>query len=76
MLFLLQLALGFAFLGLLILVIWDAIRGTLIILTGLALLAIGYTLKAISFIVKCIRPIPVKTVAATPRVRSWKIVAP
>ena len=45
MLLLLQIALGLAFLGYLILAVFDAIRGGFIILTGLGLLVIGLTLK-------------------------------
>lgn len=78
MLFLLQLALGITFLGYLILAFFDAIRGTFTILTGLALLVIGYTLKLASFILRRIHPARA-TVApplVTRRVATWKIIAP
>ncbi|MEI6605959.1 MAG: hypothetical protein WCP35_11660 [Verrucomicrobiota bacterium] len=75
MLLLLQLALGIAFLGFLVLAFFDAVRGTLIILSGLGLLVIGLTLKGVAFILKQFQPAPVPAVAATPRVRTWKVVA-
>ena len=57
MLLIIQIVLGHAFIGLLILAIIDAIKGTLIILAGLVLIAAGYTLKGISFLIKMsIRP--------------------
>ena len=49
MLFLLQLALGFFIIGLLVLAAWDVIRGVGAILIGLILLPLGYTLKLIAF---------------------------
>lgn len=58
MLFLLQLALGVAFLGYLVLAVFDAIRGLAIILSGLALLAFGLTLKGIAFVLKLIHAAP------------------
>jgi len=73
MLFLLQLALGIAFLGYLILAVFDAIRGTFIIFTGLGLLAFGLTLKGIAMIHKKIHPTPP---VVTPAVRTWKVIAP
>ena len=72
MLLLLQIALGLAFLG--YLAVFDAIRGTFIIFTGLALLAVGFTLKLILFVIKKTRPVSVPAVAATTRVLSWKII--
>jgi len=59
MLLLLQLALGLAFLGVLVLAVFDAIRGGFIILTGLILLAVGLTLKGIAFILTQFHPAPV-----------------
>jgi hypothetical protein len=56
MLLIIQIVLGLAFIGLLILAILDAIKGTLIILAGLVLIAAGYTLKLISFLLKKINP--------------------
>ena len=79
MLLLLQLALGLAFLGYLVLAAFDALRGTFIILTGLGLLVFALALKGISIVLKKIHPAPapvVLTVAATPRVLTWKVVAP
>ena len=76
MLLLLQLALGLAFLGFLVLAFFDAIHGGFTILTGLVLLAVGLTLKGVSFILKKIHPAPVLAVAATTRVLIWKVVAP
>ena len=75
MLLILQLALGVAFLGYLILAFFDAIRGFAIILSGLALLAFGLTLKGIAFVLKKIHPaaVPAPTVAPTPRV-IWRVV--
>ena len=75
MLLLLQLALGLAFLGYLVLAFFDLIRGMYYILTGLALLVIGLTLKGGAFVLKKINPAPVP-VAATTRVQIWKVVAP
>ena len=75
MLLLLQLALGLAFLGYLVLAFFDAIRGGFIILTGLGLLAVGLTLKGVAFVLKQFQPATVSE-AATPRVRTWKVVAP
>ena len=75
MLLLLQIALGIAFLGYLALAFFDLIRGMYYILTGLGLLAIGLTLKGVSTVLKKVNPAPVP-VAATPRVRTWKVVAP
>ena len=56
-----------------------ALRGTFIILTGLGLLVFALALKRISIVLKKIHPAPapvVLTVAATPRVLTWKVVAP
>ena len=75
MLLLLQLALGLAFLGYLVLAAFDAIRGGFIILTGLGLLVFALALKGISIVLKKIHPTPVP-VPATPKVRTWKVVAP
>ena len=79
MLLLLQIALGIAFLGYLVLAFYDAIRGTYYILTGLGLLAIALTLKGIAFVLKLIHPVPVLAVAppvVTRKVATWKVVAP
>ena len=79
MLLLLQIALGIAFLGYLVLAAFDAIRGGFIILTGLGLLAVGLTLKAVAFVLRKTQPTPVPVTAvapATPRVLNWKVVAP
>jgi len=79
MLLLLQLALGIAFLGYLVLACYDLIRGMYYILTGLALLVIGLTLKAVAFVLRKTQPTPVPVTAvapATPRVLNWKVVAP
>ncbi len=79
MLLLLQIALGLAFLGFLVLAVFDAIRGGFIILTGLGLLAIALTLKGIAFVLKLIHPAPVLAVAppvVTRKVATWKVVAP
>ena len=73
MLFLLQLALGIAFLGFLVLAFFDAIRGGFTILTGLILLAVGLTLKGVAFVLRKIQPAPVP-VPAAPRVLNWKVV--
>ena len=75
MLLLLQIALGIAFLGYLVLAAFDAIRGGFIILTGLGLLIFALTLKGIAFVLKKLHPAPVP-VPATPKVRTWKVVAP
>jgi len=76
MLLLLQLALGLAFLGFLVLAFFDAIRGGFTILTGLILLAVGLTLKGIAFVLKQIHPAQMPAVAPdTSRVRTWKVVA-
>ncbi len=78
MLLLLQIALGLAFLGYLILAVFDAIRGGFIILTGLGLLVFALTLKGIVFVLKKIHPAPVPAVAppvVTRRVATWKVVA-
>jgi len=72
MLFLLQLGLGIAFIGYLVLAFFDAIRGTFIILTGLGLLAFGLSLKGIAILLRKIHPTPL---AATPAVRAWKVIA-
>jgi len=74
MLFLLQLAIGVAFLGYLILACFDLIHGMFIILTGLMLLAYGLTLKGIAFFLKAIHPAPVPAVVV-PRLRTWKVVS-
>ena len=71
MLFLLQLALGIAFLGYLVLVCYDLVRGGLIILSGLGLFAFGLMLKGIAILLRKIsRPPPVVTSA----VRTWKVI--
>ncbi len=74
MLLLLQLALGIAFLGHLVFAIFDAVRGMYYILTGLGLLVIGLTLKRIAFVLRKIHAAPATAVAATPRVRTWKVI--
>ena len=74
MLFLLQLGLGIAFLGYMVLAAFDAIRGGFIILTGLCLLAIALSLKGIAFILTQFHPAPVP-VPAVPKVRTWKVIA-
>ena len=74
MLFLLQLALGIAFLGYLVLVFFDLIRGMYYILTGPGLFVLGLTLKGITFVLKQIHAAPATAVAATPRVRTWKVI--
>ena len=56
MLLIIQILIGITFIGLLILALCDAVKGALTILTGLALLAAGYTLKLISFLLKKINP--------------------
>ncbi len=77
MLLLLQLALGIAFLGYLVLACYDLVRGGLIILSGLGLLAVGLTLKAVAFVLRKTQPAPTPVpTPATPRVRTWKVVAP
>ncbi|MEI8313236.1 MAG: hypothetical protein WCH98_21000 [Verrucomicrobiota bacterium] len=73
MLFLLQLALGIAFLGYLVLAVFDAIRGMYYILTGLGLLAFGLTLKGVAILLRKIHPAPP---VVTPAVRTWKVIAP
>ena len=77
MLLLLQLAFCLAFLCYLVLAIYDAIRGGFIILTGLGLLVIGITLKAIAFVTKKIHAAPTAPVVVptTPRVWTWKVIA-
>lgn len=70
MLLLLQIGLGFAFLGYLILAFCDAIRGTFTILTGLVLIVIGYTMKLVTFILKRIHPAQL----TGPKARTWKII--
>ena len=76
MLFLLQIALGIAFIGLLILSLCDAVKGSLIILSGLVLIVIGFTLKGIAAIRRIIHPAPAPVAApmATRRVPTWKII--
>ena len=78
MLFLLQLALGIAFIGYLVLAFFDAVRGTFIILTGLGLLAFGLTLKGVSIVLKQIHPVPAPLAppVVTEKVRTWKIIPP
>jgi len=79
LLLLLQIALGLAFLGYLVLACYDLVRGGLIILSGLGLLAVGLTFKAVAFVLKKVNPAPVLAVAppvVTPRVLTWKVVAP
>jgi len=73
MLLLLQIALGLAFLGYLILAVFDAIRGGFIILTGLGLLVIGLTLKGVSIVLRTIHPAaaPVALPVVTRRVPTW-----
>ena len=75
MLLLIQLVLGIAFIGLLILSVFDAIRGTLIIVSGLVLLAVGYTLKGIIFIKNFHpAPLPVAPPEVTRMAPTWKII--
>ena len=75
MLLLLQLALGIAFLGFLVLAVFDAVRGMYYILTGLGLLAFALALKGISIVLKQFQPAPVPhVVPTTPRVWTWKVV--
>jgi len=78
MLLLLQLALGIAFLGYLVLACYDLIRGMYYILTGLGLLAVGLTLKAVAFVLKQIHlaPAPVALPVVTRRVPTWNFNAP
>jgi len=70
MLFLLQIAFGLAFLGYLILAIFDAIRGCYLILTGLCLVIWGQTLIIIGTILQKMHP----PVAPAPREVTWKVV--
>ena len=73
MLLLLQIALGIAFLGCLVLAFFDAIRGGSIILTGLSLLAFALILKGIAFVLKQFQPAPAP--APVPKERIiWKVV--
>ncbi len=76
MLLLLQLALGIAFLGYLVLAVFDAIRGMYYILTGLGLLVVGLTLKGVAFVLKQIHaaPAPVALPVVTRRVPIWKVI--
>jgi len=74
MLFLLQLAIGVAFLGYLILAFFDAVRGICTILSGLALLAFGYTLKAADFALKKIHPASVPVVAPARTAKPWRVI--
>ncbi len=75
MLFLLQIALGIAFLCYLVLAFFDLIRGGFITLTGLGLLAVGLALKAVAFILRKTQPAPTPVpTPATPRVLNWKVV--
>ena len=75
MLLLLQLALGIAFLGFLILAFFDAVRGTYFILTGLGLLVIGLTLKGIAFALRQFQPAPAPVaLSVTEKVRTWKVI--
>lgn len=74
MLLLLQIALGIAFLGYLVLAFFDLIRGTFTILTGLGLLAVGLTLKAVAFVLKVIHPFPLPVPAPKERI-IWRVVA-
>ena len=76
MLFLLQLALGIAFLGYLVLAFFDAIHGMYYILTGLALLAVGLTLKGVAFVVRQIHPAPAPLAppVVTEKVWTWKVI--
>jgi hypothetical protein len=77
MLLIIQLALGIAFIGLLILAIFDAIRGTLIILSGLVLIVIGFTLKGIAVLKRIHQaPAPVAPPVVTRRAPTWKIIPP
>ena len=73
MLFLLQLGLGIAFLGYTVLAFFDLFRGTLIILSGLGLLAFAFTLKGIAILLRNIYPTPP---VVTEKVRTWKVIAP
>jgi len=75
MLFLLQLALGIALLGYLVLAFFDAVHGMYYILTGLALLAFGLTLKGVAIVLRQIHPAP--TPVAPPvveKVWTWKVI--
>jgi hypothetical protein len=72
MFLLLQLAIAVAFLGYLVLAFFDLIHGLYHISIGLCLLAYGLSLTGIAFILKKFNPAPVP-VAATPRVRTWKV---
>ena len=77
MLLIIQIALGIAFIGLLILAIFDAIRGTLIILSGLVLIVIGFTLKGIAVLKKIHQPpAPAAPPVVTRRAPTWKIIPP
>jgi hypothetical protein len=70
MLLIIQFALVLAFIGLLILSLCDAIKGTLTILSGLVLIAVGYTLKGISYVIRQIHPAPAVSLV----VREWNVV--
>ena len=76
MLLLLQIALGIAFLGYLMLAFFDLIHGMYYILTGLALLAFGLTLKGVAILLRKIHPAPVPAVVpAPPKERIiWRVV--
>jgi hypothetical protein len=77
MLLLIQLALGITFIGLLILALFDAVKGAFIILSGLVLLAFGFALKGIAFLKKIHQaPAPVAPPVVTRRVPTWKIIPP
>ena len=78
MLFLLQLALGLAFFGYLVVACFDFVRGMYYVLTGLALLAVGLTQKGVAFVLKKIHPAPapVAPPVVIHRVPTWKFNAP
>lgn len=71
MLFLLQLALGIAFLGYLVLACFDFVHGMYYIITGLALLVLGLTLKGILIVLREIHPAPAPVVPPAPIEEVW-----
>ena len=75
MLFLLQLALGIAFLGYLVLACFDFVHGMYYILTGLALLGFGLTLKGVAIVLKQSHPAPAPVAPPiVEKVWTWKVV--
>ncbi|MEI7910660.1 MAG: hypothetical protein WCK77_13570 [Verrucomicrobiota bacterium] len=76
MLFLLQIAFGLAFLGYLVLACFDFVHGMYYILTGLALLAFGLTLKGILIVIRAFRPLPVPVPPTAPaeKVWTWRVI--